>query len=456
MYRALGVVALATSALLIDGCMVQETRPLPKINPVQSQTDIPDAELLDVGVRVFDPGIPKEIEQDTEELTERGIFPDVRRAEARHMATNLRDTLEGSGHWGAVRVIPATAEFVDVTVSGKILKSNGRELELEIGVRDSTGRVWIAPKKYASPADVGSYLSEAAIKLRDPFQNVYSQITNDILAARKLFASADLVNIRRVTEMRFAADIAPQAMSGYLAQDAKGQYQIARLPAEGDPTFERIHAIRERDGALIDTVSDYYGNFSQGLDEPYDNWRRYSYEEIVKEEKLKSQARTRMVMGAAAILGGVFIPTQCRVNDYNCRRIENAGRTAATAGGIAGILSGLKKSADAKIHTTAIREMASSFQSEVAPQVVEVEGRTLKLTGTAEEQYRQWRELLRAQYLEETGGVSAAQSATLDPTAAPAATTDPAAITEPGAPAGQAATTDASAASSPTTAATPR
>ena len=29
-----------------------------------------------------------------------------------------------------------------------------------------------------------------------------------------------------------------------------------------------------------------------------------------------------------------------------------------------------------------------------APQVVDVEGRTLKLTGTAEEQYREWRKLL--------------------------------------------------------------
>jgi hypothetical protein len=30
----------------------------------------------------------------------------------------------------------------------------------------------------------------------------------------------------------------------------------------------------------------------------------------------------------------------------------------------------------------------------VAPQVIDVEGRTLKLTGTAEEQYREWRKLL--------------------------------------------------------------
>ena len=38
----------------------------------------------------------------------------------------LRGTLETSGQWGAVRVIPASAEFVDVMVSGKIIESTGQ------------------------------------------------------------------------------------------------------------------------------------------------------------------------------------------------------------------------------------------------------------------------------------------------------------------------------------------
>jgi hypothetical protein len=35
--------------------------------------------------------------------------------------------------------------------------------------------------------------------------------------------------------------------------------------------------------------------------------------------------------------------------------------------------------------------------------VVDVEGRTLRLTGTAEEQYREWRKLLHQLYIEENG-----------------------------------------------------
>jgi hypothetical protein len=409
-HHRLGRMAVVSVGLLLlaalAGCVVEETRPLPKVHAVQAKEEIPSDELLDVGVRIFDPGIPPEVENDEQAQQKVGIYPDVRRAEARYMAMLLRNTLESTAQWGAVRVIPATADFVDVIVTGKIVKSTGKELELLITVRDSTGRTWYSDKKYESEADLGSYLSDAALKARDPFQNLYSTMANDMLAFRNTLPVADRRIVRRVTEMRFAEDLAPQAYAGYVVKNADGRYELQRLPADGDPVFERVEKIRERDGALIDTVSDYYGGFAEHLSEPYGNWRRYSYDEISKEEKLKAQARTRMIMGAAAVLGSILVSSQCPGGDSNCQRVESAVRTAGTIGGIAGIMSGLKKSADAKIHTAAITELATSFQTEVAPQVVEVEGRTLKLTGTAEDQYREWREMLKQMYFEETGGVA--------------------------------------------------
>lgn len=402
--RAALIGVLLSGALA--GCVVSETRPQPKVHPIQASVEIPESEVLDVGVRVFDPGIPPEVENDAELQQKKGIYPDVRRAEARYMAMLLRDTLEESAQWGAVRVIPATAEFVDVIVTGRIVDSTGKDLELDVSVHDSTGRAWFVDRKYQSVADIGSYLSDAALKARDPFQNVYSKIANDLLEFRKTLTAADLRAVRAVTELRFAHDLAPQAFTGYVVQDAEGRYQVQRLPAQGDPLYQSVTRIRARDADLIDTVSAYYGSFSEAVAEPYGDWRRYSFDEIVKEEKLKSQARTRMVLGAAAVLGSILVSSQCAGNDYDCRRIENAVRTAGTIGGIAGIVSGLKKGADAKIHTAAIRELATSFNADVATQVVEVEGRTLKLTGSAEDQYREWRELLKQMYLEETGGVA--------------------------------------------------
>jgi hypothetical protein len=71
------------------------------------------------------------------------------------------------------------------------------------------------------------------------------------------------------------------------------------------------------------------------------------------------------------------------------------------------------------VHADALKELTQSFQAEVAPQVVEVEGHTLRLTGTAEDQYREWRKLLKQLYLEETGAAAAAPP----PAPAPATTT---------------------------------
>jgi len=386
--------------------MVNETKPMAKINPVQASTQIPEDELLDVAVHEFDVNISPELAKDPDALAKQRIYPDIRKAEARFIPATLRATLESSGQWGAVRVVPANVEFVDVSVSGKILQSTGAKLALEVTVVDSTGRTWINKKRYESQADTGSYKTDASLKARDPFQNVYSQIANDMVAAREALLADSRREIRRVTELRFAKDLAPQAMEGFLAKNDKGMMTVARLPAQNDPFASRIEKIRERDAGVVDTVNGYYANFSDQMRDSYGSWRRSSFDEIEKETRARNQARTRTFLGAAAVLASVFVPGQCASTDYNCRRIESAARTAGAIGGTAAVLSGLKKYSDAKVHAQALKEMSETFQSEVQPQVVDVEGRTLRLTGTADEQYREWRELLHQLYVEETGGIS--------------------------------------------------
>jgi hypothetical protein len=388
------------------GCVTHEIKPLPKINPVQASRDIPADELLEVGVQAFDPGIPPELAKDPEALGRKRIYPDIRQAESRYVATLLRGTLESSGQWGAVRVIPTNLERVDVQISGKIIESTGAKLALEVTVQDSAGRIWISRKRYESPADTGSYKTDAALKVRDPFQNVYAEIANDVLIVRQTLAIQDRREIRRVTQLEFAADLAPQAMEGYLRQDPKGLLRVARLPATDDPIAIRIDRIRERDAGVVDTVSGYYTNFADQMSDSYGQWRRASFDEIEKEERTLTQARARTYLGAAAVVASVFVPQQCGAGDYGCRRMENVARTAGAVGGAASILSGLKKYSDAKTHAQALKELSESFQNEVAPQVVDIEGRTLRLTGTAEEQYREWRKLLHQMYTEESGATT--------------------------------------------------
>lgn len=415
--KLLAGAVLALSALA-TGCVTNETKPIPKVEARQATVHIPQAELLDVGIRVFDPGIPKNLEGDEEALAKKRIYPDLRKAEARYIPTLLRETLEGTAQWGAVRVIPNSAEFVDVIVTGQLIDSNGGFLAVDISATDAAGRVWIKDKRYDSLVDLGAYKTTASMKARDPFQNIYSEIANDLVDARDKLTALDRESIRKVASLKFAEDLAPDAMQGMTAKDAKGITQVVRLPADGDPTLGRIERIRERDTAVVDTVNDYYASFHDNMEDSYGSWRQTSFSELEKEMRARSSARTRTVLGAAALIASIFAPNSCGGYDYNCRRIENAARQAGTLGGIAAVLSGMKKYADARVHADALKELTQSFQSEVAPQVVEVEGHTLRLTGTAEDQYREWRKLLKQLYEEETGAAAAPP-----PAPAPATTT---------------------------------
>jgi hypothetical protein len=424
------IAALLLALAGVAGCVVKETRPQPKLSAIQASAEIPDKELLDVAIRVLDSGIPKDIENNPDELDKKRLYPDIRKAEARFFANALRDTLAGSGQWGAVRVVPEAVQFVDVLVNGKIVESNGARLALAMDVRDSAGRAWLN-KTYQADADDSSYRDAAATKARDPFANVYAEIANDLLAARNKLTAAERQELRQISELEFARDLSPEAFNGYLKADDKGVLHIVRLPANDDPMMSRVRKVRERDGSLIDTVSDQYATFAEQIGDSYNGWRRESYSEVLKEDKLRRQAKTRTIMGAAAVIGAIFVPSHCAPDNYNCRRIDSAARTAAVSGGIYGVLSGLQKRAEAKNHAATIKELAGSLNGEVASQVVEVEGRTLKLTGSAEQQYGEWRKLLRDIYKEETGAVTAtappaAPAAPAVPAAAPAAAAPPA------------------------------
>jgi hypothetical protein len=72
-------------------------------------------------------------------------------------------------------------------------------------------------------------------------------------------------------------------------------------------------------------------------------------------------------------------------------------------GGAVAIKQGMDINAQSPMHQAAIEELGISFSTEAQPMVVEVDGEVLELTGSAETQYQQWRELMRELYATETG-----------------------------------------------------
>lgn len=386
-----GLLAALAALALLAGCVVQEQRPMARIAADKATQEVPVDELLDVGVRLFDPNIPEDPKAQERER----IFPDVRKAESRYIPVLIRNTLEGTGHWGQVRVLPRDGTGMDVFVDGVIVASDGRRLELDIEVRDATGRVWYR-KGYEGKSDVRAY-TDAAGRPVDPFENLYNTLANDLLAARRQLSREQRVQIRQVSDLRFAAELAPYAFGSYLAQDRKGAYSVVRLPAAEDPVVQRMQRVRERDYALVDTLNEYYAGFGDSIVQPYTNWRKYSYEELEAESLAKRQALTRQVLGAVAVVGGVMAGQESNSS------AGSAAATAAVIGGIYAFKSGLDKRAEIKVHTESLKQLGDSFQAEVQPMVVDVEGRTLQLKGSAEEQYAEWRRLLKELYEHETG-----------------------------------------------------
>ena len=158
---------------------------------VQAQTAPPEASLLDVGILVFDPGLPDDA-KGLRKLEAMGIFEEVRRSEALYVPVHLKRTLQKAGFWGTVRLVPS-ASVLDVTVSGTISSSSSGELQLNIRAVDSRGKVWL-DKRYKGKADASVYLRRE--KTHEPFQQLYNQIANDILSKRKKLGEKDLKTIR--------------------------------------------------------------------------------------------------------------------------------------------------------------------------------------------------------------------------------------------------------------------
>jgi hypothetical protein len=387
----LALVAFAAAAALLAGCMVQDQRPMPRVAAQKATTEVPQDELLDVAVRLFDANVPADEKKQEAE----GIYPEVRDAESRYLPVLIRDTLEGTGEWGQVRVLPRDSTDMDVYVDGRILQSDGRDLKLDVTVSDASGRVWYR-KTYEGEADTRAY-KDVVSKPRDPFDNVYNTLANDMLAARGRLTREQRVQLHEISNLRFAADLAPYAFSPYITRDRKGMYTVIRLPASDDPVVQRMDRIRDRDYALVDTLNEYYSNFGASMAGPYTNWRKYAYEELEAQSLAKREALTRQVLGAVAVVGGIVAGSNSNSS------AATAASTAAVIGGIYAFKSGLDQRAEIKTHTESLKQLGDSFQAEVQPMVVDVEGRTLQLKGSAEEQYAEWRQLLKALYENETG-----------------------------------------------------
>ena len=378
-----------TCLMMLAGCATYDAQKVGPTPILQAQAEIPEEQLLDIGILVFE----------SQELTEKqakkeGTNPEIRKAENHFIPYHLKNTLQQSSHWGAVRVVPSETQSVDLIVKGEIIESNGEHLVLKIEVADATGKLWLS-KTYEEEASESIYSGNRPGE-KDAFQGMYNTIANDITALKLELSANEIQKIRTTSKLRFANDFAPDAFGNYLKEDQNGILQLNRLPADDDPMMERLLKIREREYMYVDTLNEYYQIFYNEMWDSYENWRKLNLTEQKAIRKIKRDAMIRQIVGALLLAGAIAMEA------------GDVGNTGALQVGmvIVGgqvIIDGFNISKEAEIHAAAIEELSESFGNEMQPVVMDFQGKKYELTGSAEEQFKRWRELLRKIYVEETG-----------------------------------------------------
>lgn len=324
---------------------------------------------LDVAIRTFD-------------VTQTGdsglgiggwIFDEILEIESQYLPTVLRDTLLESNHWGVVRVLPKEDLSMDLQVTANILHSDGLSLEVDVFAIDNTGRTWLNQRYSERYRQLDEYATTVApavdhlAKYEDPFQNLYNKIANDLFAFREKLEDEDLLNIQRVSEVLHAKDLSPEAFGDLLETDDQGFLIVSRLLAENDPMQERVGRMQLRHNIFIDTLDEYYNELNQDMQPVYDLWRYYSREQILEIEQEDKVLKTQSSKGFAAISNNYYRYTANKMFEQEWV------------------------------------ELASGFTSELEPSVIELNNKVYGLSGSVEDQYIQWRQILREFYRLETG-----------------------------------------------------
>jgi len=350
---------------------------------------------LDIIVPVFDPGLPK----DPKKYEKEGIWPELRRAEASRFAYKMKLALEKTEAFGAVRVMPDNTATGDLYVLGTINESNGENVDIDIKVYDISGKRWLS-KSFEHEVKKDFY-SNIRNKNKDPYDPVFTEAANRIVKELDYHAAKDLAKLQALTDLRFGANFSEEAFGQYM-QVKRGVASLIRYPDENDLMLKRVKAIRIRDQLFTDQMQPHYEQFSQKMDNSYAIWQKQSFTELEAERESNRETVKNALAGVALI--GLAVLSAVAGGQSDSYGGYTAGTTGAVIGGVVGtqfLEKSFQTSKEAKFHKDALAELGQSIDSEMAPQVVEFEKSTLKLTGSAKEQFAQWRAFLKKIYAEE-------------------------------------------------------
>lgn len=386
-YRSIHFLSV-TLLVVLQACSSSDFPPAPEpafpdapivgeVELQQSESAPAEFQLLDIGIVAFE----NQYNDSDSAIYGEWVFSEIRDNERHFLPYLLRNTLLESNQWGAVRVLPLSDPSVDLNIQGAIHQSDGTRLVLELKVTDSTGKTWL-DKVYVDSSLVEDYPDSTRLRsasqlsedeIIEPFEDIYQQVSNDLVNIRNRMSESELVNLRRVSQLVYANDLAPESFGHTLTTGPDGLLQVTSLPADDDPMAQRVEEMRLRHHLFIDTVDEYYQALYDEMEASYLVWRRYSYDQIEEFDAPEEQDVDQSLFSSTT-------NSLTLIQRYNRFRWS-------------------------KIYELEFLELANSFNRELAPAILELNKNVHGLSGTMEEQYIQWRRILRQLFTLEIGEV---------------------------------------------------
>lgn len=344
---------------------------------------------LDVIIPAFSPGLS----EDAENYEKEGVWPELRRAEANRFAYQLKQALDDTGKFGAVRVTPNNTASGDLYVLGEIIESNGEDVEFDLTLVDVSGKEWldetikheVSEGFYKNPRNEG----------KDAYAPAFEEAAVEIVEALLDEDIADLADLKNIADLRFGASFNDEAFVEHLDTNSK-PIQLVSMPSDADPLYQRVQSVRVREQLFIDNLQPNYSNFSAQMEDSYLVWQKASFTETQLQKEAKTKGLLKLAGGVLLIAAAVAAAASGSSYDGNIG--NEVAAVAAGIGGAALISSGITSREEAKFHQDAINELGESANLEMSPQVIQFEEETVELTGDMNEQFQQWRTFMARMY----------------------------------------------------------
>ena len=347
---------------------------------------------LDVNIEEFDPGL----DGDSDTWKKKGIWPELRRTESRRFAYKLKEAFEKTNLFGNAYVTPKGDYLADIVIEGSIIVSNGEDLHLKISAKDSSNRSFIN-KTYKHRVKEEFY-SNQRNKDKDAYSPLMRAIVGDVI---KYLSRNDVQSISKITELRYATQLNEENFSDSLSLSSRGTYSLNFIPAANDPNFINAQNIRSKDLNFRDQIQSQYVGFLSQVDSDYKIWQKEAFKISKRKREAEAAATGAAIAGAFLAIASAYAASE----SYSSGNYFDTGPVWGTLGAAALISQSMESKDEAKRLTANINQISASLDSQVAPTVIEFEGKALKFEGTIESQFKNWKAYLK-DYFEEQNKIN--------------------------------------------------